>query len=155
MSAVIYVVSRRKQVCRFRHSISCVAFNRFIIEKALSHISNMGSTSSAKSLLNGGIARFPPPVVDLVTLQLFQNWLSRISVAFPVCFLVNKNSFRTDITCNLTRYCGLPLLFAKKYLSSQLELNFLFFSDTSLLTLIVKLLYLKRYDFIIFTMHIF
>ena len=61
MSAVIYVVSRRKQVCRFRHSISCVAFNRFIIEKAPSHISNMGSTSSAKSLLSGGIARLPPP----------------------------------------------------------------------------------------------
>jgi len=35
-------------------------FNRFMFEKALFHISNMGSTSSAKSLLSGAIARLPP-----------------------------------------------------------------------------------------------
>jgi len=37
---------------------------------------------------------------------------------------LNKNSFRTDITCNLTRHCGLL---------PQLESNFLFFSDTQFL----------------------
>jgi len=79
---------------------------------------------------------FPPLVAGLVTLQLFQNCFPRISVVYPVCFLVNKNSFGTNITCNLTRHCGLPLLLAKKNLSPHLELNFLFFSDTSLLTLI-------------------
>jgi len=35
-------------------------FNRFINEKALSHLTNMRSTSSAKSLLSGAIARLPP-----------------------------------------------------------------------------------------------
>jgi len=33
-------------------------YNRFITEKALSHITNMGSTSSAKSLLSGGNCPF-------------------------------------------------------------------------------------------------
>jgi len=46
-------------------------FNRFIIEKALSHITNMGSTSSAKSLLSMGNCLFASLVVGLVTLQLF------------------------------------------------------------------------------------
>jgi len=92
------------------HSISCVTFNRFIIEKALLHIMNMESTSPVKSPLSKGNCPFPPLVAGMVTLQFFQNCVPGISMVFPVCFLVNKNSFRTDITCNLTRHCGLPLL---------------------------------------------
>jgi len=94
-------------------------------------------------------------VLGLVTLQLFQKCFPRIPVVFSVCFLINKNSFGTDITCNLTSHCGLPFLLAKKYLSSQLEFHFLFSFNTSLLTLIVKLLYFKKYYFITYTMHIF
>jgi len=85
-------------------------FNRFIIEKALLHIVNMESTSPVKSPLSKGNCPFPPLVAGMVTLQFFQNCVPGISMVFPLCFLVNKNSFRTDITCNLTRHCGLPLL---------------------------------------------
>jgi len=41
-------------------------------------------------------------------------------------FLKKTLPFGTDINCNLTRHCGLPLLLAKKYFSYQLELNVLF-----------------------------
>jgi len=42
---------------------------------------------SAKSL-SGSNSPVAPMVAGLVTLQLFQNCLPRISVVFPVCFLV-------------------------------------------------------------------
>jgi len=73
---------------------------------------------NAKSLergLKSAIAWF-----RLVALQLFQNCFPRISVVFPICFLV----------------FSLPLLLVKKYVSSKLEVNFLFFFGTSLLTFI-------------------
>jgi len=50
-------------------------FNRFIIEKALFHVTNMESTSSAKSLLSGAIARLPPGCGP--------GYLSIISKVFP------------------------------------------------------------------------
>jgi len=68
---------------------------------------------------------------------------------------LNKNSFGTDTACKHTRHYGLPLLLAKKCLSFQLELNFLFSYYISLLTLIfVKSLYLTKYYFNSSTMHI-
>jgi len=63
-------------------------FNHVIIEKALWQITNKGSTSSVQSLLSGSNSPVAPMVAGLVTLQLFQNCLPRISVVFPVCFLV-------------------------------------------------------------------
>jgi len=55
MSVLISVVLRRTQACRFYQPFCFVSlFNHFIIEKALSQNTNMGSTSSMQSLLSGG-----------------------------------------------------------------------------------------------------
>jgi len=70
---------------------------------------------SAKSLKQGQLPGLPPPLVaGLVTLQLFQNaslefpWFSRIFSRVWCCIAsLNKNSSGTNITCNLTRHCGL------------------------------------------------
>ena len=115
-------------------------FIHVIIEKALSLRTNMGSTFSVQSFINAGNCPVGPHGCRLVTLQLFQNCFPRIFVVFPMCFLafgtvmvfISKLfPFGTDITCNLTRHCGLPLLLVKKYLSFQLELNFVFLSHFS------------------------
>jgi len=93
------------------------------------------STSSVQNLLGG--SNFL--VAGLVSLQIsfLEFGISYMFSSVWCCNAsLNKNSFGTNITCNLTRHCGLPLLLAKKYLSSQLELNFLFSPDISLLTLI-------------------
>jgi len=83
---------------------------------------------------------------------------------FPVCFLefgtvmlfqMKLFPFGTDITCNLTSQCGLPLLLVKKYLSFQLELNFVFLSHFSFGNHFCKFPYLTKAYFIGFTMHIF
>jgi len=102
---------------------------------------------NAKSLKRGQFPGCPTLVAGLVTLQFFQNWFPRSSVVFSVCFfefgavmplsLNEQKLFRNGYYLhNLTRHCGLPLLFTKEYLFSQLELSFLFSSDTSLLKLI-------------------
>jgi len=54
-------------------------FNRFITEKALFHISNMGSISSAKILLSGAIARLPP----WLWAWLLFNYFKIASLEFP------------------------------------------------------------------------
>jgi len=110
-------------------------FHRFIFEKALSKMTNIEHIFSARSVKRG----------QLPGSSIFSNCFPGISVVFPVCLLVFgavmplqiKNSFGTDITCNLTRHCAfLQLLLAKKYLSFQLELKFLFSPDIYLSTLI-------------------
>jgi len=145
MSVLISVVSRRKQACKFHQPFCFVSlFNRFIIEKALSQNTNTGSTSPMQSLLSVGNCPVAPrwlrawlPFKFFKIASLEVSWYSRMF--FPVwccnAALNNKISVGTDISCNLTRHYGLPLLFTKEYLFSQLELNFLFSSDTSLLTL--------------------
>ena len=137
MSAVISVVSRRKQACRFYQPFYFVC--RFsILRTWRAHLQRKVS----------GQLPVCPLVVGLVAFQLFQNCFPRISVVFAVCFLVNKNSFGTDVTCNLKRHCGLPLLLAKKTLPFRLTVLFCH-------SLIVELLYLKKYYFITSTIHIF
>jgi len=59
-------------------------FNRVIIEKALSQITNM--EASVQSLLSGSKFPVAPLLAGLVTLQLFQNCFPRISVEFPWYF---------------------------------------------------------------------
>jgi len=78
MSAVV------SAVILFRESL----FNRFIVEKTISRLKNMGSTFSVQSLLSGGNCPAAPLVAGLFTLELFQNCFPRISVVFPGCFLV-------------------------------------------------------------------
>jgi len=109
----------------------------------------------SENSLKRGNCPFAPLVVGLVTLQLFQNCFPRISVVFAVCFLVKKNSFGTDIACNFKRHCGLPLLCRKNTFPPNK--NWIFCFPPTLLSwhsLIVKLLYLKKYYFITSTIHI-
>jgi len=80
-------------------------FNCFIIEKALSQITNMEHIFIAKSVKRGNYLVAPPLdastssvqnllrwgnclVAGLVTLHLFQNCFPRIFAVFNVCFLV-------------------------------------------------------------------
>jgi len=82
-------------------------YNRLIIEKTLSQITNMEHIFSAKSLkrrqLPGCSTGCGP-----VTLQLFRNCFPRISRMPSRVWCcnasLNKNSFGVDITCNLTRH---------------------------------------------------
>jgi len=67
------------------------------------------------------------------TFMLFPYFFPRPRSVPPIFFSLESP---LDITCNLARHCGLPSLLEKEYLSFQLELNFLFSSETSLLTLI-------------------
>jgi len=96
---------------------------------------------SAKSLKQWQLASCPHLVAGLVTLQLFQNCFPRIygiSLCFHV-FGVVMPLFKTlseRTLLSTSQDTGLPLLLAKKYHCFQLQLNFLYSSDTSLLTLI-------------------
>jgi len=65
-------------------------FNRFIIEKALFHISNMGSTSSAKILLSGAIARLPPWLWAWLPFNYFKNASIEFPWYLPYVFLLRK-----------------------------------------------------------------
>ena len=128
-------------------------FNRVIIEKALSQITNMKHIFSAKSLKRGKLPGCSPgcgPGYPSIISECF----SRISVEFPVCFLV----FTAVMPLWIKTLSERILLATSQdsVVCSQLELNFLIFSDTSLLTLVfVKLLYLTKYYFFTSTMHIF
>ena len=97
MSTSIFVVSRRKQACRFHQSLyflCCLS----IASQLRKHFRKLRtwSTSSVQILLSGGNCPVAPSGCRppgnqpswLVTLQLFQNCFPRIFVAFPVCFLV-------------------------------------------------------------------
>ena len=116
-------------------------FNRFVIEKPLSQITNMEHIFSAKSRNHGNCPVRPPGCgsgYSSIISKLLPCNIRGISRMFSrVWCSLNKNFLGTDITCNPTRHSGLPLLLAKNYLSTQLELHFLFSSDTSLVTLIV------------------
>jgi len=52
-------------------------------------------------------------VVGLVTLQLFQNCFPRISVIFPVCFLVNK-LFRNEYYLEPHKTLWFPIFIGKE-----------------------------------------
>jgi len=77
-------------------------FNRFIIEKALSQLTNVRehSTFSVQSLLSGGNCPVSPLVAGLVTLQLLQNCFPRISGMFARVWCcdasLNKNFFLSE-----------------------------------------------------------
>jgi len=133
---LISVVGRRKQASSailFR----VLLFNRVIIEKAFWQTTNIKHIFSAKCLKR---EQFPvAPVVAWLPFNYFKiaytynfRGISRTSSRVWCCNpSLNKNSFGTDIICNLTRRW-----FATVIGEAQLELNFLFSSDTSLLTLI-------------------
>jgi len=116
-------------------------FNRFVIEKALSQITNMEHVFSAKSHKPWQLPGCPgcgSGYSSIISKLLSYNFLGISGMFSRVCCSLNKNSLGADITCNPTRHSGLPLLLAKNYLSTQLELNFRFSSDTHILILIVS-----------------
>jgi len=83
-------------------------------------------------------------------------------MVFPLCFLMlcanvslTKNSIKTDITCNLTRYC-FAIVIGEEMLFVPVRIELSVFLETSFLhSFFVKLLYLTKYYFITSTMHTF
>jgi len=148
MPVSISLVSRRKHACRFHQPFCFVSlFNRFLIEKALSQNTNMGNTSSMQSLISGGNCPIAPrwlrawlPFIffKIDSLEIPWYFLYVFSCWMLWCRFKQIKNFSERIVAYLWPHktLVLPLLFTKEYLFSQLELNFLFSSDTSLLTLI-------------------
>ena len=91
-------------------------FNRFIIEKALSQITNMEHIFSAKyhkpCQLPGYLPGYGSGYTLIISELLSYNFRGSSRVFSRVCCSLYKNSLGTDITCNFTRHCGLPLSLA-------------------------------------------
>jgi len=95
-------------------------FNRFIIEKALFHISNIGSTSSAKILLSGAIARLPPWLWAWLPFNYFKIASLEFPWYLPYVFSLGK-LFRNGNYLQPQKTLWFAIAMPKKYLSSQLE----------------------------------
>jgi len=105
-------------------------FSCVIIEKALSKITSTEHIFNAKSLKRGQLPVSTSPGCGSGYPSIITKCFLRISVKFPVCFPVfgavmalNKNSFGTDIRLLATSQ--------DTVVCSQLQFNFLFFSEIS------------------------
>jgi len=105
------VVTQISSAILFRVSL----FNHVIIEKVLSQITNLQHVFSAKSLKRGQLPACPLPWLRAwlhfnYFKMLPQNYrgIFRVFSRVSCCNAsLKKNSFGTDIICNLTRHCRL------------------------------------------------